>query len=108
MDWLTPDLLEIVDKFEPYGEGFPQLQFFTQKLKIVAADIIGKSEKKHLKLTLDTGKHKWPALAWNSADRLGTEINVGDRIDVLYQISRNTFHGMESAQMIINAFEKTN
>lgn len=107
LDWLTPDLLEIVDKFEPYGEGFPQLQFFTQKLKIVAADIIGKSEKKHLKLTLDTGKHKWPALAWNSADRLGTEINVGDRIDVLYQISRNTFHGMESAQMIINAFEKT-
>ena len=84
LDWLTPDLLEIVDKFEPYGEGFPQLQFFTQKLKIVAADIIGKSEKKHLKLTLDTGKHKWPALAWNSADRLGTEINVGDRIDVLY------------------------
>lgn len=107
-EWLTPDLLEIVDCFEPYGEGFPQLQFFTSKIKIISADIIGKNEKKHLKLTLDTGRHKWPALAWNSAERLGTEINVGDKIDVLYKISRSTFHGVESAQMIINAFEKSN
>ncbi|MBR5581223.1 MAG: single-stranded-DNA-specific exonuclease RecJ, partial [Treponema sp.] len=51
-DYLTPNLLKTIDLFEPYGEGNPQLLFFSRKLKIVSADIIGKGEKKHLKLVL--------------------------------------------------------
>ena len=107
-NWLTPDLLKTLDFFEPYGEENPPLQFFTRKLKIIAADIIGKAEKKHLKLTLATEKHKWPAIYWNAADLLGTVFTIGDTVDILYQLNRNLFNGIESPQLIISALEKSN
>lgn len=105
--YLTPDLLKITDLFEPYGEGNPQLIFFSRRMKIVTADIIGKGEKKHLKLILAGGKHKWPALYWNAAERLGTDFAPGDTIDLVYQVERNVFNGMESAQMIVQEVERS-
>lgn len=105
--YLTPDLLKITDLFEPYGESNPPLTFFSRRLKIVTADIIGKGEKKHLKLILADGKHKWPALYWNAAERLGTDFAPGDTIDVVYRLDRNLFNGMESAQMIVQEVERS-
>lgn len=106
-DYLTPNLLKTIDLFEPYGEGNPQLLFFSRKLKIVGADIIGKGEKKHLKLVLAGGKHKWPALFWNEAERLGRDFSLGDTIDVVYRLERNLFNGMETAQMIVQEVERS-
>lgn len=106
-DYLTPNLLKTIDLFEPYGEGNPQLLFFSRKLKIVSADIIGKGEKKHLKLLLAGGKHKWPALFWNAAERLGRDFSLGDSIDVVYRLERNLFNGMETAQMIVQEVERS-
>lgn len=107
LNWLTPDLLKTTDLFEPYGEENPPLSFYSRRMKIISADIIGKTEKKHLKLTLAGGKHKWPALFWNAADRLGTEFKAGDSVDILYQINRNLFNGMETAQIVISDLEKS-
>ena len=81
--------------------------FFSRKLKIVGADIIGKGEKKHLKLVLAGGKHKWPALFWNEAERLGRDFALGDTIDVVYRLERNLFNGMETAQMIVQEVERS-
>ena len=106
-DYLTPNLLKTIDLFEPYGEGNPQLLFFSRKLKIISADIIGKGEKKHLKLVLAGGKHKWPALFWNAAERLGRDFSLGDSIDVVYRLERNLFNGMETAQMIVQEVERS-
>ncbi|MBQ4331639.1 MAG: single-stranded-DNA-specific exonuclease RecJ [Spirochaetaceae bacterium] len=105
--YLSPDLLKIIDTLEPYGEGNPQLLFFSRQLKIIGADIIGKGEKKHLKLVLAGGKHKWPALFWNAADRLGSDFALGDTIDVVYRLERNLFNGMETAQMIVQEAERS-
>lgn len=105
--YLTPELLKITDLFEPYGESNPPLTFFSRRMKIVTADIIGKGEKKHLKLILAGGKHKWPALFWNAAERLGTDFAPGDTIDVVYRLDRNLFNGMESAQMIVQEVERS-
>ena len=104
---LTPDLLKITNLFEPYGESNPPLTFFSRRLKIVTADIIGKGEKKHLKLILAGGKHKWPALYWNAAERLGTDFAPGDTIDLVYRVERNVFNGMESAQMVVQEVERS-
>lgn len=106
-EWLAPELLKTVDMFEPYGERNPELLLLSKRLRILAADVIGKGEKKHLKLTLDGGKYKWPALYWNAADKLNTEFAVGDSIDVLYHLGRNVFNGMESTQMIVSGAEKS-
>ncbi|MBO5136901.1 MAG: single-stranded-DNA-specific exonuclease RecJ [Spirochaetaceae bacterium] len=105
-EWLNPELLNVIDSFEPYGESNPPLLFLSRNLKIIAADTMGKGERRHLKLTLDAGKNKWPGIIWGAAEKLGQEFNVGDYVNVLYQIERNLFNGTESAQMIISAIEK--
>ena len=99
--YMTADLLNLIDKFEPYGEKNEQLILFMRNTKILTADIIGKIESKHLKLTLDCGKHKWPALFWNAAERLNKDFSVGDKIDAVFQITRNVFNGVESPQIVL-------
>ena len=106
LDYLKPNLLTIVDDFEPYGEANRELNFMSRTLKIADAQIIGKSERQHLKLTLDAGKTKWPALIWGGADMLNRDIQKGDAVDVVYQINRNTFNGAETPQMIITDIRK--
>lgn len=105
-NYLKPEILKIVDKFEPYGEGNPVLTFLSRKMKIVSADIIGKT-KTHLKLTLSFGENKWPALFWNMAEKLKTEFDVGDYVDVLYQITRNEFNGSVTPQLIITDMHRS-
>ena len=100
-EYLTPDLLKLVDSFEPYGEQNPELIFMSRHLRIADAMVMGKTEKQHLKLLLDCGKNKWPALFWGEAERLHRDFDKGDYIDILYQVNRNTFNGAESAQMIL-------
>jgi single-stranded-DNA-specific exonuclease len=104
--YLTPDLLKLIDQFEPYGEKNPELVFMSPSLKISDALTLGKSEKQHLKLMFDCGSTKWPALFWGEAERLHRDFEKGDTVDVLYQINRNTFNGMETPQMILEDVRK--
>ena len=99
-NFLTPDILKTVDLFEPYGEGNSQLNFYTEKVKIVDANLIG-TDKSHLKLTLQCGGTKWPALYWNAADKIKRDFDIGHTVDVIYQVTRNVFNGMENTQLII-------
>ena len=98
--YLTPDLLKLIDTFEPYGECNPQLVFLAKKLKIFAADLIGK-DASHLKLTLSSGSTKWPALLWSGAERLKRDFDTGSYVDIVFNINRNTFNGVETPQMIL-------
>ncbi|MCR4940050.1 MAG: single-stranded-DNA-specific exonuclease RecJ [Treponemataceae bacterium] len=105
--YITPDLLKLVDRLEPYGEANPQLVFMSKGLKILQADVMGRTERMHLKLTLGVGRTKWPAIYWGASERLKRDFDIGDKIDILYQITRNTFNGIESPQMIIVDAKKT-
>ena len=106
-DYLKPDLLTIVDSFEPYGEENRELTFMSKNLRIFDAMIIGKSEKQHLKLTFDLGKTKWPAMFWGGAEALHRDFDKGDTVDVLYQVNRNTYNGVETPQLIITDIRKS-
>ena len=106
-DYLKPDLLTIVDDFEPYGEENRELTFMSKNLRISDAMIIGKTERQHLKLTFDLGKTKWPAMFWGGAESLHRDFDKGDLVDVLYQVGRNTFNGVETPQLIITDIRKS-
>ena len=106
-DYLTPALLDLADRFEPYGEGNDQLVFMAKKMRIMTADIMGKTEKQHLKLTFDCGKYKWPAIFWQAAERLNRDFSIGDTVDAVFQINRNTFNGAEIPQMILQDVQRT-
>ena len=105
--YLKPDVLNIVDKFEPYGEENLPLTFMSQSLKIIDAQVMGKTDRQHLKLTLDCGENKWPALFWGEGERLGRDFVKGDNVDVLYEIKRNLFNGVETPQMVLKDIRKS-
>ncbi|MGP1594349.1 MAG: single-stranded-DNA-specific exonuclease RecJ [Treponema sp.] len=98
---LTPELLMVLDTLEPYGEGFPQILFAARNIKISAASIMGKTLPQHLRLTFDCGSYKWTALYWKAAEKLHTEFAVGDLVDAVFTVGRNTFNGTTTPQMII-------
>ena len=107
-EYLTPDILKLVDRFEPYGSENNHLVFMTKKLSIKDLSLIGKPEAKHVKMTLDTGKYKWPALYWQSADRvLNKEFEASDIVDITYNLTRDYYKGNETPQIMILDLKKS-
>jgi single-stranded-DNA-specific exonuclease len=107
-DYLSPDILKLVDLFEPYGKENEQLNFRANKLTVKEINFVGKPEQKHVKMTLDAGKHKWPALFWQSADRvLNKEFGVNDTVDLVFNVSRNYYKGNVTPQMMVLDLRRT-
>ena len=99
--YMTPGLRQIIELFEPYGEGNPQLVFLVKRALITDINIIGKREQNHLKLLLDTGSTKWPAVFWNAAERVNRDFSKGDRVDLVFKLGVNTYHNQENLQLSI-------
>jgi single-stranded-DNA-specific exonuclease len=104
--YMTPEIFKVIDRLEPYGKGNKEINFLSRALKISDIDFIGKVEAKHVKLKLDSGKYKWPALYWGAADKVNEEFKVGDIVDAIFVVRRNFFNGMESPQLVIVDIEK--
>ncbi|MDR2150802.1 MAG: single-stranded-DNA-specific exonuclease RecJ [Spirochaetaceae bacterium] len=102
LSYLTPALLTLVNRFEPFGAGNEPLNFLARGLVIADILLIGKMETKHVKLSLDTGTYKWPALYWNAASRVKRDFDLGSRVDLVFQLSLNSYNGIETPQMIIS------
>ena len=105
-EYMSPELLNIVDSFEPFGQGNPNLKFLVKNAKIISADVMGKTEVQHLRLTIDCGKYKWPAIYWKAAERLNRDFSVGDKVDIVFEATRNLFNGNETPQMNIVEMER--
>lgn len=106
-EYINPDLLPLVEKFEPFGEENRDLIFVSKALKVQDAKIMGKTEPYHLKITFDCGKYKFPAIFWKEGERLNRDFKIGDKVDVLYTIGKNVFNGSITPQMIIIDIEKS-
>lgn len=99
-NYLTADILKYVDKFEPFGEGFPELTFMTRNLQVEESCIMGRTERKHLKLTLQCNSTKWTAIFWGKGDLL-EQVRANSKVDVVYNVNRNFFNGNVYPQMIL-------
>jgi single-stranded-DNA-specific exonuclease len=104
-DYLKPDIAAVSERFEPFGEANEPLVFMARGVPIADAQLVGKKEQNHLKLTLDFGKHKWPALFWDGAERLQRDFDFdydskkGDSIDLVFKVTVNRYNGMETPQL---------
>ena len=108
-EYLSPDILKLIDQFEPYGKENEPLVFMSKKLTVKDLNFIGKPEAKHVKMTLDAGKYKWPALYWQSAERVANkEFGINDTVDVVFNLNRDYFKGNETPQMMILDLKKSN
>ena len=105
--YITPDIYSIVDRFEPYGIGNEPLVFASGGLKIIALAVLGKTEPKHLKITVGTDKYRWPAIFWNATEYARTEIKAGDTVDMAYSFDRDSYRKAETPQMLIRDIRKS-
>ncbi|HUJ74969.1 MAG TPA: DHHA1 domain-containing protein, partial [bacterium] len=103
---LTPDLVKVVDLMEPFGEGNPPLLFLTRGMRVTHCELIGRKDLAHLKLLLEAGSMKWPAVYWNAAPRFPAEFTIGDTVDVVYRLGRNSYGGGENLQLTIVDLER--
>jgi single-stranded-DNA-specific exonuclease len=99
--YLTPDIFKVIDRFEPFGAENDPLTFMTRKIRVQEIQFIGKNGANHVKITLDTGKHKWPAVYWNAADRVKKDFDVNDAVDAAFHINRNWYNGTETPQIVL-------
>jgi single-stranded-DNA-specific exonuclease RecJ len=104
--YIAPDILNLVDRFEPYGEGNNELLFVSKKLKMAESTLLGKRQPKHVKFILDTGNYKWPAILWNNISK-ADEIHAGDLVDIIYTVSRNWYNGLQIPQIILQEISKS-
>jgi len=107
-EYLSPEILKLVDRFEPFGKENEKLNFMSKKLTVKEINFIGKPESKHVKITLEAGKYKWPALYWQNADRvLNKEFGINDQVDVVFNLTRDYYKGNEIPQMMIADLKKS-
>jgi single-stranded-DNA-specific exonuclease len=105
--YLAPEIFEVADRFEPYGEENEPLIFMSRGLKVADINLMGKPEAKHVKLTLDTGTYKWPAVYWNAAGKVRQDFDCEDRVDLVFTLSRNWFNGTETPQLMVTDLRRS-
>jgi single-stranded-DNA-specific exonuclease len=106
LSYLKPEIFDVIDRFEPYGEGNDALTFMARNLRITDISLMGKPEVKHVKLTLDAGKHKWPAVYWQAVDKVKQDFDLGDNVDLVFKITRNWFKGNETPQLVVSDLKR--
>ena len=99
-DFLTRELWSTAQLFAPYGVGNPQLVFISRRLLVANVELVGKAKPGHVKLMLDTGKFRWPALYWNAADKIDG-IETGGEVDVVFRLSKSTFQDQDQLQLTV-------
>jgi single-stranded-DNA-specific exonuclease len=99
--YLNPELIRVVETFEPYGEGCPPLVFLTRRARIEKLDIVGRKDPAHVRMLLAADRYKWPAVYWNAAPRAGKDFDLNDSVDVVFRLNRNYFMNTETLQLTI-------
>ena len=95
---INKDMVESLNKLEPFGEGNKMPVFAFKNLKIDSIRAL--SEGKHLKLTLKDNNTIVNAIGFNLG-HLSEEYRIGDKIDIVGVLEINSFNGVESLQINI-------
>jgi single-stranded-DNA-specific exonuclease len=99
--YLNPQLIKVVETFEPYGEGCPPLVFLTRGARIDNIEIVGRQDPAHVRMLLSADRYKWPAVYWNAAPKAGKDFDRNDTVDIVFRLNRNYFMNTETLQLTI-------
>lgn len=104
---LNENLVNLVEKFEPYGEQNPPLVFMAEGPEIKNVLELGTDrEKGNLKLTLGYGRYLWNCVFWGAKGRYPKDFTINDRVKVIFRLGRNYWKGSASLQLTILAMER--
>jgi single-stranded-DNA-specific exonuclease len=91
------DLVDLLEKFRPFGQKNPEPLFMSTGLTVTSLRQVG-NDGKHLKLEVAKGNKKKGAIAFG----LGKiPLELGDKIDIVYNLSINQWNGNREIQLII-------
>lgn len=96
VDQIDFELLEILEEHEPYGQKNTRPTFLLKDMFIKRERLIGK-DKNHLKLILQKENNSVESIFFN----FDTKIKLGDKIDILFSVSRNDYRGLVTPQLLI-------
>ncbi|MGM0400193.1 MAG: single-stranded-DNA-specific exonuclease RecJ [Chloroflexota bacterium] len=102
LDENTPHLL---DRMAPFGEGNPPPSLASTELDLLSLRPVGSGDR-HLRLTVGDGSHSLSAIAFRQG-HLANTLNRGDRVDIVYTPSLNTYRGRTSLQLVVRAIRKS-
>ncbi|MFA6587662.1 MAG: single-stranded-DNA-specific exonuclease RecJ [Patescibacteria group bacterium] len=92
-------LLDILESFEPFGEGNPKPIFVCQNMQITELQPVGK-DNKHIRIVVN---HNTPEprkfIAFGTGKAYSQMLSVGDNIDVVFSIDRNEWNGTRELQL---------
>lgn len=100
---MHPELIRLVEFFEPYGEGNRPLVFEIQGAVVEEIGYLNNSQggDRHVKLTIGYGHYRWPAVYWFAAPLVGKVFDRGSVLDILFRLARNYWMGNETLQLNI-------
>ena len=91
------DLLDLLEKFHPYGQSNPEPLFMSTGLSVTSIRQVG-GDGQHLKLEIAKGNKSRGAIAFGLGKM---SLELGDKIDIVYNLSINQWNGNREIQLII-------
>jgi single-stranded-DNA-specific exonuclease len=98
---VTEDLLDLLARLGPFGQGAPEPLFESASLQVREARIVG---DRHLRLKLWGDGRVLVGIAFNGA---GDAPPVGSTVDVLYRVRPNVWQGQRRAELQVVAWRPT-
>jgi len=95
---INQDLVELLKKFEPFGQGNPQPVFLTKRVKVVEIKKVGLNGK-HLKMKLEKKGKIFDAIWFNALTTC--DLKTTSKTNVVYSVEENIFNGNRSIQFKI-------
>lgn len=99
--YMNPELIQVVERLEPYGEEHPPLQFLVRDAVIDELSFVGSGQQTHARLLIRSGTYKWPAIFWRAGDRVGKDFSRGDSVDLVFRLGRNYYKSTETLQLTV-------
>jgi len=92
------DLLDILEQFEPYGEGNSRPKFITKQVKVVEVKEIGQT-KEHKRYRLSHNDSILTALEFKSK----SDVAYNDFIDIVYTLNKNEYNNSVYINLFIES-----
>jgi single-stranded-DNA-specific exonuclease len=100
VDDIDLELLELLDRFEPYGEANIRPSFLLKDAEVVNVKLMG-ADKSHSRIEVRQYPHQRKTIEL-IAFRTVYEIPENKKITCSYTVTKNEFNGRVSAQVLVN------
>jgi len=91
------NLIELIEKFEPFGEGNRRPKFTAKDVTISSIKLLGKNQE-HQKFLLTQQNITLEALLF----RDNREFRIGQKIDIIFTVHKNIFNNQIRVQLILD------